>query len=167
LRRAFFVPLLAVALSAACATGPRPTAEALRRERNDRAAVEGTVRDTEGRPVAGILVYGLPREADLGWSSPATTDAGGRFRLSLIAPGEYGFLLSREGRTVITPDPRDPSRTRVELKPGEARPGLELLFLREEWEKALEAGPTDTSRPPDLPLGALDALLREPPTDAP
>jgi protocatechuate 3,4-dioxygenase beta subunit len=132
-------------LSAGCLTGPRPTAEALRRERNERAVVEGTVRDALGDPVPGILVYGMPRDEDVLWSPPAETDAAGRFRLLLIAPGEYGFLLSREAKTVITPDPRDPSRFHVVLKPRETRSGLELVFLREEREKVLAGESAGTS----------------------
>lgn len=136
--------LIVLPLCASCLTAPRPTAEALRREQNERATVEGTVRDAAGRPAPGILVTGMPREADVRWSSPAETDGNGRFRLSLIAPGEYGFLLSRDGTTVITADPRDPCRLRVALRPGEARSGLELLFLQEEREKVL----ADTSSSP-------------------
>jgi len=129
--------VLASLLCASCLTGPRPTAEALRREQNERAIVEGTVRDVLGHPVPGILVYGMPRDEEVLWSPPAETDAAGRFRLLLIAPGEYGFLLSREAKTVITLDPRDPSRFHLALQPKETRSGLELVFLREEREKAL------------------------------
>lgn len=143
MRRRLAAVLVSV-LSAGCLTGPRPTAEALRRERNERAVVEGTVRDALGHPVPGILVYGMPRDEDVLWSPPAETDAIGRFRLLLIAPGEYGFLLSREATVVITPDSRDPSRLHVTLKPKEARSGLELVFLPEEREKILRGEPTGT-----------------------
>ena len=91
--------------------------------------------DRQGRPVAAIEVRGLPRGKDAGWSPPAVTDSEGRFRLSLIAPAEYGFLLSWQGRTVMTLDKDDPARLNVAVKPGEIRGGIELLFLREEWEK--------------------------------
>jgi len=83
-------------------TPPRPTAEAVRRSANAPAVVEGRVSDEAGRPVAGVVVWGLPHDKDLGWSSPAVTDAGGRFRLSLVAPGNYGFLLGWRGISVVT-----------------------------------------------------------------
>jgi protocatechuate 3,4-dioxygenase beta subunit len=102
---------------------------------NARATVEGRVMDRQGRPVAAIRVQALPRGKDAGWSAPAVTDSNGRFRLSLIAPAEYGFLLSWQGRTVVTFDKDDPARLNVAVKPGGIRGGIELLFLREEWKK--------------------------------
>jgi len=89
----------------------------------------------QGRPVAAIEIRGLPRGKDAGWSPPAVTDSEGRFRLSLIAPAEYGFLLSWNGRTVITPEESDPARLRIAVRPGERREGIEILFLRDAWEK--------------------------------
>lgn len=92
--------------------------------------------DRQGRPVAAIEVRGLPRGKDAGWSPPpAVTDSEGRFRLSLIAPAEYGFLLSWNGRTVITPEENDPARLRIAVLPGQRRDGIEILFLRDAWEK--------------------------------
>jgi protocatechuate 3,4-dioxygenase beta subunit len=128
--------LLCVLLSGACATPPRPAPETLTLAANARATVEGRVTDRQGRPVAAIRVQALPRGKDAGWSAPtAVTDSEGRFRLSLIAPAEYGFLLSWQSRTVITPEKDDPARINVAVRPGENRAGIELLFLREEWEK--------------------------------
>lgn len=128
---------LAVLLAAGCASRPRPTAEAVRRSRNPPAVVEGTVRDPAGRPVSGLSVQGLPREKHLAWSSAAVTDEEGRFQLSLAAPGEYGFLIKSRGITVVTPRSDDPSRTTVSLRPGERRTGIELVFRREDGEKAI------------------------------
>lgn len=91
--------------------------------------------DRQGRPVAAIRVQALPRGKDAGWSAPAVTDSNGRFRLSLIAPAEYGFLLSWQGRTVITPEENDPARLRIAVRPGQQRDGIEILFLRDAWEK--------------------------------
>jgi hypothetical protein len=91
--------------------------------------------DRQGRPVAAIRVQALPRGKDAGWSPSTVTDSEGRFRLSLIAPAEYGFLLSWQGRTVVTLDKDDPARFNVAVSPGEIRGRIELLFLREEWEK--------------------------------
>jgi hypothetical protein len=119
----------------ACATPPRPAPATLALAANARATVEGRETDRQGRPVAAIGVQGLPRGADAGWSAPAVTDSEGRFRLSLVAPAEYGFLLSWRGRTVITPEEDDPARLRVAVLPGQRRVGLELRFLREAWEK--------------------------------
>jgi hypothetical protein len=77
---------------------------------------------------------GLPRGRDIGWSPAAVTDTDGRFRLTLFAPAEYGFLLRWRGRSVVTTDPDDPALMSVSVTPGEARYGLRLLFLRDEWE---------------------------------
>jgi hypothetical protein len=132
------VLLAAAACLAACATPPRPTAQARRIAANPRAVVEGRVRDVSGHPVAGIGVRGIPWGRDIPWSPAAETDAAGRFRLSLAAPGSYGFLLVRDGRTVITPDDRDPSRLSIAVEPGQRRDGVELVFLASEWERAME-----------------------------
>ncbi len=124
-------------LATGCASRPRPTAESLSRSANPPAVVEGRVRDPEGRPVEGIAVQGLPREKHLAWTAPSVTDAEGRFRVSLVAPGEYGFLLTWRGIALVTPLADDPSRVVVSLAPGERRTGIELVFHREEWERAI------------------------------
>jgi hypothetical protein len=121
------------ALSWGCATPPRPTPEAVARAANPHAIVEGRVIDGQGRAISGIEVRALPRGKDVEWSPPAITDSKGRFQLSLVAPAEYGFLLLWQGRTVVTRDERDPARLRVAVRPGEHREGIELIFLREEW----------------------------------
>jgi hypothetical protein len=126
--------LLAIAC-AACATPPKPTPESLALAANERAVVEGRVTDRQGRAVAAIQVRGLPRGKEIGWSPAAVTDSNGQFRLALIAPAEYGFLLSWNGRTVITPEEDDPSRLRIAVEPGRRRIGVEIVFLREAWEK--------------------------------
>ena len=123
----------------ACATRPRPTAETVRRSTNPTAIVEGRVVDPQGKVVAGVSVKGLPRDKDLGWSPSSTSDARGRFRLELFAPGDYGFLLSWNGVTVVTPREDDPSRVLVKVAPGGRQDGVELVFRREEWERALRA----------------------------
>ncbi|MEO8349746.1 MAG: carboxypeptidase-like regulatory domain-containing protein [Acidobacteriota bacterium] len=128
---------LAILFSAGCASRPRPTAETLRRSRNPPAVVQGTVRDPEGRPVSGLSVQGLPREKDLAWSPAALTDEGGRFRLVLAAPGEYGFLVTSGEVTIVTPRSDDPSRKTVSLRAGEHRTGIALVFHREDGEKAI------------------------------
>ena len=127
--------LLCALLSFACVTPPRPAPETLALASNARAIVEGRVTDRAGHPVAAIGVQGLPRGKDAGWSAPAVTDFEGRFRLSLVAPAEYGFLLTWRGRTVITPEGSDPAHLRIAVQPGQRREGIELLFLRDAWEK--------------------------------
>jgi hypothetical protein len=129
--------MIALALGAGCASRPRPTAEAIRRATNPPAIVEGRVLDPQGRPVAGVAVWGLPRDKDVAWSAPSVTDEGGRFRLTLVAPGEYGFLISWKGITVVTPRKDDPSRVLVSLGSREKRTGVEIVFRREEWDHAL------------------------------
>jgi hypothetical protein len=126
-------------VAAACVTAPRPTDEAVRRSTNPPAVVEGQVSDPEGRPVSGVAVWGLPRDKDLGWSDPAVTDDAGRFRLSLVAPGAYGFLVAWKGITVVTPRADEPSRTLDTVGPGDRRSGVALVFRREEWDRALLA----------------------------
>ena len=127
--------LLCALLSSACVSPPRPTPESLALAANARATVEGRVTDREGHPVAAIGVRGLPRGKGVGWSAPAVTNSEGRFRLALVAPAEYGFLLSWQGRTVVTPEKDDPSRLNIAVSPGENRGGIQLVFLREEWAK--------------------------------
>lgn len=109
----------------------------VRRSANPRAVVEGRVVDARGAPVAGLSVRGLPREKDVAWTAPSVTDARGRFRLELVAPGEYGFVLAWKGITVVTPLPNDPSRLLLRLAPGERREGIELRFHREEFGRVL------------------------------
>lgn len=128
-----------VLAAGACVSAPRPTDEAIRRSANPPADVEGRVVDPEGRPVSGVAVWGLPRDKDLGWSNPAVTDAAGRFRLTLVTPGSYGFLLSWKGITIVTPRADDPSRTLVSVGPGDRKSGVALVFRREDWDRALLA----------------------------
>jgi len=125
-----------VLAAGACVSAPRPTDEAIRRSANPPADVEGRVVDPEGRPVSGVAVWGLPRDKDLGWSKPAVTDAAGRFRLTLVAPGSYGFLLSWKGITIVTPRADDPSRALVSIGPGDRKSGVVLVFRREDWDRA-------------------------------
>ena len=132
LRTALLLPILC---AAACATPPRPTETSLALAKNTRAEIEGRVVDRRGVPVAGIGVEGLPRGKDIPWSPGATTDRDGRFRLMVFAPAEYAFVLGWNGRSVVTPDPDDPARLRIAVNPGERREGIELVFLREEWEE--------------------------------
>lgn len=126
-------------IAGACATRPRPTDEMVRRSANPPAVVEGRVRDGEGNAVAGVSVQGLPRDKHLGWSAADVTDEQGRFRLVLFAPGDYGFLISWQGITVVTPREDDPSRVALKLAPGDRRTGIELVFHRDEWERARRA----------------------------
>lgn len=128
---------LAILVASGCASRPRPTAEAVRRAWNAPAIVEGTVRDPAGKPLAGLSVQGLPRSKDLQWSPAAVTDGSGRYRLSLHAPGEYGFLVTSGEITLVTARRDDPSRTVVSLKPGERRTGVDLVFHGEDVERAI------------------------------
>ena len=128
------VSLFAVACAVACVSAPPPTAGMRETAKNAPARVEGRVIDAEGRAVAGLTVEAIPRGKEIPWSPGATTDAQGRFLLSLAAPGVYGFVLTKGDRAVVTDDPRDPSRVVVELRPGDRRTGIELVFLREEWK---------------------------------
>ena|SRR5688572_18648842 len=133
--RRVLVTALAIG-AAACAIRPRPTAESLERARNARAVVEGRVVDSRGVPVPGVSVQGLPREKDLLWSPASVTDADGFFRLEVFAPGEYSFLVSWNGISVITPRRDDPARVALRLEPGERRTKVELVFRRDDWGRA-------------------------------
>ena len=121
----------ALSLALGCASPPPPTGAALLLESNARAQVEGRVVDRGGRPVGGVQVEAIPRGRDIEWSPAATTDADGRFVLTLRAPADYAFLLSRGGRSIITPDPEDPVRVVVSLQPGQRRLDVELHLLEE------------------------------------
>ena len=130
----FGAALLAV-LAAACASAPSPSARAREVRGNARATIEGRVVGEEGSPVAGISVYALPHLKDIPFPPPSITDAEGRFRLTVFAPAEYGFLLRLEGRTVVTPLPEDPAHMKVTVAPGERREGIEVVFLRRAWSE--------------------------------
>lgn len=125
----------AIVIAAACATAPKRTASSLRIGSNPPGFVEGRVRDPDGRPAARIGVRGIPRGAEIPWSPPATTACDGTFRLALAAPGDYGFLLILDGRSVVTADPRDPSLVEATVEPGQTLGGVELLFLPAEWAR--------------------------------
>ena len=133
-----------VAAALGCATAPKVTAATKRISANPRALVEGRVRDLDGRPAAGMGVRGIPRGADLPWSPAATTGCDGAFRLSLAAPGSYGFLLLWNGEGVETSDPRDPAQVEIAVAPGQTISGVELVFLGEEWRAISAAAPADT-----------------------
>jgi hypothetical protein len=123
-------------LGLACAAPPKPTPAAQQLFRNARAVVEGRVVDRAGRPAAGLGVTAIPRGRDIEWSPAATTDSDGHFVLTLYAPAEYAFVLSRGGRSVITADPDDPCHVLVTVQPGDHRTGLELRFLEGAWNAA-------------------------------
>ena len=133
---------IALLLGLGCVSPPRPAAESVRLAANPKAVLEGRVRDRGGTPIADIGVQAVPRGKDVPWSRAARTDAAGRFRLAVAAPAEYGFVLSTGGISVVTPDPADPVRLRIAVRPGEQRSDIELIFLRDEW-KALAGTQAD------------------------
>lgn len=120
-------------LAFGCASPPRPTPAARQLAGNPRAVVEGRVVNRAGRPVAGLAVTAIPRGRDIVWSPAATTGPDGSFSLTLFAPAGYAFFLTRDGRTVITPDADDPVRVVVVLQPGDRRTDVTLYFLDDEW----------------------------------
>jgi hypothetical protein len=144
----------ALAVVAACAKRPPPTPGAIALARNPRATVEGRVLDTEGRPVAGVQVQGIPGGRDVFWAPTDTTDRNGRFRLSLDAPSEYVFLIFDDRIGVVTPSPRDPSLVRIFLEAGETRGDIDLTLLREEREllvDPLKAARSRKGKPESVP----------------
>lgn len=132
MRRHLTVLLASLAFSSACVKPPPPTSGALELALNPRATVAGRVTDTEGCPVEGVGVQGVPGGRDILWSPAGVTDAEGRFRLSLDAPAEYVFLIFDGPIGVVTPSPRDPAQVRVFLQAGETAEGIELTLLRNE-----------------------------------
>lgn len=89
--------------------------------------------------MAGIGVRGIPRGADIPWSPRAVTGCDGTFRLTLFAPGSYGFQLFWGGISVITASPEDPARLEIPLAPGQLRTGIDLVFLRAQWRPLRES----------------------------
>jgi hypothetical protein len=136
--------LLLLLGSAACASAPRPTKASLEIRANPPAVVEGRVRNPEGRPVAGIGVRGIPRGEDIPWSPWVMTGCDGTFRLTLAAPGSYGFQLLRNKTSVITASPQDPARLEIPLVPGERRGGVDLVFLEALWRSITESAAGQT-----------------------
>lgn len=134
------VTVLLLLGAASCASAPPPSEEQKRRDANPRAVVSGVVRRTSGAPAAGVAVQGVPLGWDVSWFAPIATDAQGRFTLELAAPADYTFLLRAGGRTVITDDPRDPSRVRISVEPGGRKEGVELVYLEELWRDRAAVG---------------------------
>lgn len=130
--RAAALGLVAI-LGISCASAPSPSPASREIRKNPRATIEGRVVGEDGSPVAGISVYALPHGKDIPWPPPAVTDKEGRFRLTVFAPAEYGFLLRSEGRSVVTPLPEDPAHMQVTVAPGDHREGIEIVFLRRAW----------------------------------
>jgi hypothetical protein len=129
--------IAAAGFAAGCATAPSRTAGQIALTRNPRAAVEGRLLDASGNPVASMRVYAIPLARDVLWSGPATTDADGRFELTLFAPASYTFLLCRYELCVMTSDMRDASRVGITVEPGRRCSGIELRFLSELWNDVL------------------------------
>lgn len=137
-------PAAALALHAACATAPKPTAAMRVVAVNAPAVVEGRVRDEGGRPAAGLRVRGIPRGGDIPWSPWTTAGCDGSFRLSVAAPGSYGFLLAWNETALITSSPEDPALLQIAVEPGQTVRGVELVFLGSEWRRLTETAPEDT-----------------------
>ena len=79
----------------------------------------------------------IPLARDVLYSPSATTDAQGRFELTLFAPASYAFILCKAEVCVLTPDPGDVSRTMVTVSPGQREDGIELRFNQELWTDIL------------------------------
>src|SRR5687767_15093908 len=60
-----------------------------------RGAVDGVVHDSAGTPLSGTSV--ILRDLSTGTSQTITTTRNGRFRFSLLLPGEYELLAERFG----------------------------------------------------------------------
>ena len=142
-KRNFALALIAIA-AWSCAAAPKPSAASRRIAARPPAIIEGRVTDTEGRPVAGIGVRGIPRGADIPWAPPAVTGCDGAFRLSVPAPAAYGFLLSWNSTAVMTPRPDDPALVAVAVEPGGRVAGVALVFDAAAWRVATADAPAAT-----------------------
>ena len=131
-------------LLSACASAPRPSAATQRIAANPPAVIEGRVVDPFGKAAAGVGVRGIPRGQDIPWSSAATTDCDGRFRVSVAAPAAYAFLLSWQGTSVMTPSPADPAMEAIPVTPGGRVDGVVLVFDAAAWRQATSLAPPDT-----------------------
>lgn len=79
-------------------TGARPSARPA--PKTGSARLDGTVYDTESRPIAGIRLVLQPRaEADVTFET--VTDAQGRYSLDRLAGGYYDLRLRWGDRTVV------------------------------------------------------------------
>ncbi len=65
------------------------------------AAVTGTVRDAQGKPVAGAVVR-LSSPALIGGERKVTTNTNGGYRMPLLPPGRYRIVVEAEGFQPIT-----------------------------------------------------------------
>lgn len=65
----------------------------------DIGSIEGTVRDTHGAPLEGMLVQAMSLESDMGAWSSALTDADGRYVAGPLVPGTYEVSVESPQQT--------------------------------------------------------------------
>ena len=80
------------------------------------------------------------------WAPPVPTSCDGTFRLSLPAPGSYGFLLVWNGRSASSRRTRGtPRSSRSPSRPDETRArGSSSSSSADEWRAISETAPADT-----------------------
>lgn len=101
------------------------------------AVVEGTVRDTEGAPLAGASVYLS------GTTRGDATDEAGRFRIEAVPPGAYRLVASLVGYTPATENlelsPAETARAHLRLRASTLDLGAVAVEARADrnWERKL------------------------------
>ena len=88
------------------------------------AAIEGTVRDDKGQPIAGARVCGAAVDVVC-----AVTERDGRYRLAALAPGAYEITAAARGHEpAMYRDAHDRHRTPVVVAVGQQRGGIDLVL---------------------------------------
>lgn len=88
------------------------------------AAIEGTVRDDKGQPIAGARVCGAAVDVVC-----AASERDGHYRLASLAPGAYEITATARGHEpTMYRDARDRHRTPVVVGVGQQRGGIDLVL---------------------------------------
>ncbi|MFI5120427.1 MAG: TonB-dependent receptor domain-containing protein, partial [Thermoanaerobaculia bacterium] len=142
--RCTFVALLVIAFCAASAAVAQTTGD-----------LDGTVADQSGAPLPGVSVE--LRSPQLQGTRTAVTDAAGRYRFPVLAPGVYSVVAQLSGFTKV-----ERSGLKVSLGATTTIPITMGLSVKEEIVVTSEAPAVDTSKSTIGTTATLESIQRLP-----